>query len=434
MIFQRAKDVPSTPKIGKIALPGGDTRPSTPMNMPPPRSTTPMTTTGGPSAVGRPALIRRDLSSQAEAPSMNGYLSEPGGGSSPTNLRRTRMIIVPTKTEDGPSRPLRLAGGMGTAAPPARSTRLITATGPEYFQSMSVPSAGAELGPGAKIASSRPAQPDMIPAIGPKSGTDSRAAPSREPQEPVIVTPRPRRPSVSVVADITPRPRKPSVLGERPVLPHAPRDDNPPPPPPGSGPKRQGILKNKGDPPRKRTLSFSKSSTIPDIHWRLLPYDKHRAKPCQHFNIALPPDSMITACRPSCHKVNPKDMSKPAASEKLTRMIIKCNELPWEIVVKCPDGITCLDVFQAIHDTFDTPLSDKERAQFPIKVQQCKKAFELRCKAVPRLTAVEERVGMKRVDLLNCRTYFHGLIKPGVDEPWLMILGSTPPCSGMFMR
>jgi hypothetical protein len=227
------------------------------------------------------------------------------------------------------------------------------------------------------------------------------------------------------VVDITPRPRKPSVL-EPDIF--AANPDKP------TIEQRPGILKNKGEAPRKRTLSFSKLSTIPDIHWRLLPYDRHRAKPCQHFNIALPPDAMITSCRPSCRSITPKDMSKPAASEKLTNMVIMCNELPWKIVVDCPKGITCLDVFQAIHDTFDVPLTDKDRTTFHIKVQQCKKAFELRCKTVPRLTAVEERIGMKRVDLLNCRTYFHGLIKPGVDDPWLMILGPTPPCSGMVTR
>lgn len=127
-------------------------------------------------------------------------------------------------------------------------------------------------------------------------------------------------------------------------------------------------------------------------------------------------------------------MSRPAAAEKITNMVIVCRDLPWKVVIDRPGGISCFDVFQAIHDTFDVPLTDKDRARFPLKLQQCKKAFELRCKTVPRLTAVEERLGMKRVDLLNCKTYFHGLIKPGVDEPWLMVLGPTPPCTGILPK
>jgi len=144
---------------------------------------------------------------------------------------------------------------------------------------------------------------------------------------------------------------------------------------------------------------------------------------------------MVTSCRPTCRNVSVKDMNKPAAADKITNMVIVCRDLPWKVVVDRPTGISCFDVFQAIHDAYDVPLTEKDRARFPHKLlQKCKKAFELRCKTVPRLTAVEERLGMKRVDLLNCKTYFHGLIKPGLDEPWLMILGPTPPCSGLPLK
>jgi hypothetical protein len=109
-------------------------------------------------------------------------------------------------------------------------------------------------------------------------------------------------------------------------------------------------------------------------------------------------------------------------------MIIR-GDLRWKIVVQKSKGITCEDVFQAIYDAYDVPLTEKDLADYdPKLIQWCEKAFKKRCEAVPRLSEREKRIGMKRVDLLNNRTYFHGLTKADADGPWRLELRAAPPC------
>lgn len=113
-------------------------------------------------------------------------------------------------------------------------------------------------------------------------------------------------------------------------------------------------------------------------------------------------------------------------------MIIQ-GDLRWKIVVKKRKGITCEDVFQAIYDTYDKPLTDVDRANSdPKLLKKCEGAFKRRCDAVPRLSERERRIGMKRVDLLNGKTFFHGLTKPDVDSHWKLELKTQPPCGRVF--
>lgn len=126
--------------------------------------------------------------------------------------------------------------------------------------------------------------------------------------------------------------------------------------------------------------------------------------------------------------VTTQQLEKSAAATKLTEMIIQ-GDLRWKIVIKQSSGITCEDVFQAIYETYDVRLTDRDRADFdPKLLKRCEAAFQRRCASVPRLSEREKRIGMKRVDLLNGRTFFHGLTKPDADSPWKLELMNRPPC------
>jgi hypothetical protein len=179
-----------------------------------------------------------------------------------------------------------------------------------------------------------------------------------------------------------------------------------------------------------KTVNFlqlpNEEDIIPNIHWQLLPYQPPKSKHCLHFNVSLPLTS-ITACG---RRIKQEQFEKLAAASKLVEMIIQ-GDLRWKIVVRKRNSITCEDVFQAIYDTYDVPLTDMDRKDTdPKLLQKCEAAFKKRCEAVPRLSEREERIGMKRVDLLNGKTFFHGLTKADVDSPWKLELRHAPPCAG----
>ncbi|KAI6044891.1 hypothetical protein EDC04DRAFT_272953 [Pisolithus marmoratus] len=110
-------------------------------------------------------------------------------------------------------------------------------------------------------------------------------------------------------------------------------------------------------------------------------------------------------------------------------MLINFNLGPfeWEVDVKNAEGITCRDVFKAIHKTFDEQLTLYEKKLIPPHLRrECEEAFKLRCKVVPGLEAVEFRKGLKRVDVLYDGTIFQGLTKPESDGDWTLHLGKWP--------
>lgn len=120
------------------------------------------------------------------------------------------------------------------------------------------------------------------------------------------------------------------------------------------------------------------------------------------------------------------DLDKSAVNISMTEMIIRCNQLPhWEIVARNPSGVTCGDVFQAIHDTLCTPLTDRERGKFV--TDECQErvleAFEKRCRDTPELDEYTRRRGMMRVDLLQGKRIFIGLSYPPGSDVWALDLG-----------
>ncbi|KAJ3551127.1 hypothetical protein NM688_g4906 [Phlebia brevispora] len=121
------------------------------------------------------------------------------------------------------------------------------------------------------------------------------------------------------------------------------------------------------------------------------------------------------------------DLDKAAANIKLTEMTIRCRQLPhWDIIVHNPSGVTCGDVFHAVHDTLCTPLTDRECKKYV--TEDCRdkvlEAFEKRCRDTPGLDEYTRLRGVTRVDLLEGRRIFVGLscpIEAGSDF-WMLDL------------
>lgn len=103
-------------------------------------------------------------------------------------------------------------------------------------------------------------------------------------------------------------------------------------------------------------------------------------------------------------------------------------DLPhWDIVIKQSSGITCRDVFQAIHDSLNTRLTDSERELYVTeqRLAGVQKAFDKRCRDAPELDEYVRRRGMMRVDLLEGKRIFMGLCRlPDNDDCWVLYLGN----------
>ncbi|EIW81179.1 hypothetical protein CONPUDRAFT_82214 [Coniophora puteana RWD-64-598 SS2] len=127
-------------------------------------------------------------------------------------------------------------------------------------------------------------------------------------------------------------------------------------------------------------------------------------------------------------RLAPEDHHKLATSEPLTKMVIKVKHYPdWEIFVKRSSGIRCLDVFQAIFEAFNTPLTPAEKQMLvPSHMRaSVEETFRLRCKAWPGLPDAELAHGWKRVDVLQQATLFLGLTQPQAGGDWMLNLGRS---------
>ncbi|KIP04664.1 hypothetical protein PHLGIDRAFT_56059, partial [Phlebiopsis gigantea 11061_1 CR5-6] len=83
----------------------------------------------------------------------------------------------------------------------------------------------------------------------------------------------------------------------------------------------------------------------------------------------------------------------------------------WDIVAKNPQGVTCGDVFEAIHRSLDTPLTGAELALCvpDRRRDRIQAAFAQRCKDAPGLDEYVRKQGLMRIDLLQGRRVFAGL-------------------------
>ena len=173
------------------------------------------------------------------------------------------------------------------------------------------------------------------------------------------------------------------------------------------------------------------------LHWQLLPYNPARSKKLLYFNVAHPPSLIRDHTRMPPVPLAQAEMEKLAAEIPLSEMEIRCSQLPhWDIIVKPagPGGVRCIDVYRAIHETFQKELSETERDHYiPAgRRKQCEAAWRKRCKEAPGLPEVHLKKGMCRIDLLEGRTIFMGLRRPvptddKPDRVWVLELGLPKP-------
>lgn len=162
------------------------------------------------------------------------------------------------------------------------------------------------------------------------------------------------------------------------------------------------------------------------LHWQLLYPNPARGR-WVRFDIAFSPTLVRRYSNEHpgrSHPIIEQDRSKNAAAGlQLTRMTIRCPTLPhWAVDVANAAGITCGDVFDAIHKTFTAPLSAAEQVQYVTEQNRSavEQAFKQRCKDVPGL---DRKHSLLRIDLLLGRRIFAGLSLAGEDrcDLWEML-------------
>ncbi|KAI9464995.1 hypothetical protein BJY52DRAFT_1114294 [Lactarius psammicola] len=152
----------------------------------------------------------------------------------------------------------------------------------------------------------------------------------------------------------------------------------------------------------------SASATPPaTLHWKLLPFDAQRSKGKVKFDFAREVDEILLAeaqRQGSARPLSVQERNKSAAEPGLTEMVIHCAELPdWPVHVARQSGIRCVDVFEAIRDTYNVVLTTTERTIHHSRVRD----IERRRPPTPEGAAAKK--GVRRRDLLEGKTLFLGL-------------------------
>ncbi|KAJ4485600.1 hypothetical protein J3R30DRAFT_3696977 [Lentinula aciculospora] len=138
--------------------------------------------------------------------------------------------------------------------------------------------------------------------------------------------------------------------------------------------------------------------------------------------VTVPYDTDIAHRKDMSHD----DIRLPASTHcTLTEMRIfldleefKC----WPIKVKRKEGVRCLDVYEAIYKTLQHRLTDDDVRTFgEARIQRCRKYCLQRCIDSPGLPDYNKQRGIRRVDLLEGRRFFRGLVQSGED--WKLHLG-----------
>jgi hypothetical protein len=129
-----------------------------------------------------------------------------------------------------------------------------------------------------------------------------------------------------------------------------------------------------------------------------------------------------------------KDLIKTATDVK--SMAVACDDLPkwadWYVYVHAPKddpnvhSVRCIDVFKAIHDTYNKRMTEGEIARLSAKDKaECEKWFAKRCEKNAGLEEYNRKRGMKRVDLLQGKTFFDGLRFDERRSLWVMHLARS---------
>jgi len=169
------------------------------------------------------------------------------------------------------------------------------------------------------------------------------------------------------------------------------------------------------------------------LHWQLLPYDSTICKKKLYFDIAH--DIGFICFEDPRVALSKGDIEKPASDIPVNDMLIRNTLLPhWDIQVQRRGGlgIVCQDVYKAIYTIYRPVLTEAERHFYirsPEQLERCEAAFRQRY--IKSTNCLEERkAGMRRVDLLEGRTIFMGLLRPQeegkAEHYWCLQLGRAP--------
>lgn len=171
------------------------------------------------------------------------------------------------------------------------------------------------------------------------------------------------------------------------------------------------------------------------------PTHQRRKFPQLHFDVGMNPSDTSHGVRayvwtssvcvaPSFRPLTSEEKNIPASSHcVLTRMVIHCRDNGmdrWPIVAERPEGLRCIDVFEAIYRTFAVPLTTEELKQYSNDfIDSCIPAFEQRCRDIAGRGNGErdrERKAICRVDMLRTQKIFRGLTKKGREASWTLAL------------
>ncbi|KAJ7085217.1 hypothetical protein B0H15DRAFT_379950 [Mycena belliarum] len=139
------------------------------------------------------------------------------------------------------------------------------------------------------------------------------------------------------------------------------------------------------------------------------------SRPPIAYDVRRPPalTSFFGAFRPA----HAADFSQHALAPAAPRMRLVHARLPWYIDVKHGQGVTLLDVLQALYEQLDVPIASRD---FYCEALQRRdrdaltSAFKERCSMEGRERAREEMAkGVKRVDFLGDEVVFVGLVRRG---------------------
>ncbi|PPQ86203.1 hypothetical protein CVT25_006907 [Psilocybe cyanescens] len=119
------------------------------------------------------------------------------------------------------------------------------------------------------------------------------------------------------------------------------------------------------------------------------------------------------------HSISSRALCEAATSQPLSSIRITSPYLPWTIKVHASNGsyITLEDVFNSIHRSLRTNITQSEFSSFPSEGDQRRatRAYEQRYRRQRSTRHYEEekRGGMKRVDFLMGRSRFFGISNAG---------------------
>ncbi|RPD62589.1 hypothetical protein L226DRAFT_521232 [Lentinus tigrinus ALCF2SS1-7] len=206
----------------------------------------------------------------------------------------------------------------------------------------------------------------------------------------------------------------------------------------------KSILKQKPTVPRSAASTPAPTVRTKEIrlHWQLCPPASYRtARTLEvEFDLRKPVEDIVIRdfARLFPFKLSQSDVDqyldrKVCEFPPLRKMDIHYSAFPqWKVTVKRDDGdvLRVRDVFKALYEDLQKRMTLQERsAAMPTqaKIDAVADAFIERCNASTRTVPwVEQKVGLRRVDLLTGDSFFMGLTRPEKDDQdfWVAHFGA----------